>query len=252
MRNICLILEYLGTNYSGYQKQPHYKTIQGVLEDILSTVLRGKVTTIAAGRTDAGVHAYGQVVNFRTNSDIYLKKLQWSANCILPKDIAVKDIFEVTETFNARRDAISREYIYQIVNRPHKSAFLGEISLFYPWKLNFSAMEKASKYFLSTHDFSAFAHLEKGVKVSKIKTVHFIKLTKKEDLIVFSIIADSFLQHMVRIIVGTLLDVGTGKLKPSDIRDILDKMDRSRAGETAPPQGLILKAVNYPEYIKLK
>lgn len=252
MRNICLIIEYLGTNYSGYQKQPHYKTIQGVIEDVLSTVLRGEVTTIAAGRTDAGVHAYGQVANFRTKAETDLKKLQWSANCILPKDIAIKDIFEVSDTFNARRDAISREYIYQIVNRPYKSAFLGEISLFYPWKINFSAMEKAMKYFLSTHDFSAFAHIEKGLKLSKVKTVHSIRLTKKEDLIVLSIVADSFLHHMVRIMVGTLLDVGAGKLKPGDIRDILDKRDRSRAGETAPPQGLILKAVNYPDYVRVK
>lgn len=250
MRNIGMLLEYLGTNYAGYQKQTNQKTVQGVLEDTLSTILREKITTIAAGRTDAGVHAYGQVVNFRTTLDIDLKKLQWSANCILPKDISIKDIFEAVETFNARRDAISREYIYQVVNRPYKSAFLGEISLFYPWKLNFSSMEKASRQFMSTYDFSAFAHIEKDDRVSKVKTIYSVKLTKKDGLIVISIVADSFLHHMVRIIVGSLLDVGSGKLKPGNIQYIIDSKDRAKAGETAPSHGLILKTVSYPDDIK--
>lgn len=247
MRNIRLTIEYRGTNYSGFQKQPNVRTIQGVIEDTLKTILSENITTIGAGRTDAGVHAYGQVINFRTNSEISLKKLQWSANCLFPNDIVIKKAENVNETFNSRRDATAREYIYQILNRSYGSAFLGEISLFFPWKLNISAMQKATKHLLATHDFSSFCQHERGVEKNTVKTVQSANLHQQDDLIVFSIKADSFLYNMVRIITGTLLEVGTGKKHPDDLQEILESNDRSRAGETVSAQGLILKSVFYPK-----
>lgn len=252
MRNIRLIVEYLGTNYAGFQKQPKARTIQGALEDVVSTVLQEKITTIGAGRTDAGVHAYGQAVNFRTESKLSLKKLQWSINCLLPKDIAVRQIAVAPELFNSRRDAISREYVYQILNRPFRSAFLGEISLFHPWKLSLRAMEKAAKYLVSTQDFRSFCHFEKDITGDTTRTIQRISLNKQDDLITITIRADSFLHNMVRIIVGTLLEVGEGKRSPDDMVKILEAQDRSMAGETVLPQGLILKTVNYPADLEKK
>lgn len=243
-----MLVEYIGTNYAGFQKQPKAKTIQGVLEDTISTILRQDVTTIGAGRTDAGVHAYGQTVNFRTSAEIpNLSKFQWSLNCVLPPDISVKKIKGVPVTFNARRDAISREYVYQVLNRQNRSAFLSGISLFYPWKLNLKDMKKAAQHFISTHDFSAFYHKEAGVKVRAKKTIHTLTVSKKDDMITVFVNADSFLHNMVRIIVGTLLAVGAGKIDPADIPGIIESRERSKAGDTAPAHGLILKSVNYPD-----
>lgn len=251
MRNLGMVIEYLGTDYAGFQRQPNQRTIQGTLEESLATILREKVAIVAAGRTDAGVHAYGQVINLRTNAPIDLAKLQWSTNCILPKDISIKRIFTVPQNFNSRRDAISREYIYQIINRPYRSAFLGEIALFYPWELNIKEMEKAAKHFITTADFSSFAHIEKDVVKKKVKTINRLKIANKEGLLSVDICADSFLHNMVRIIVGTLLEVGAGRRKSNQIKSVIESKDRLQAGETAPPHGLILKAVNYPANINL-
>jgi tRNA pseudouridine38-40 synthase len=226
------------------------RTVQGALEEAVSTVLREKITTIGAGRTDAGVHAYSQVVNFRTESNENLKKLQWSINCLLPKDISIRQAALAPELFNARRDAISREYIYQILNRSYRSAFLGEISLFYPWKLSLKAMERASKHFVSTHDFRSFCHYEKEITGETVRTIQNIGISRQDDLITINIRANSFLHNMVRIIVGTMLEVGAGKRSPDDIPHIIEARDRSIAGETVQPHGLILKAVYYPAEIE--
>lgn len=246
MRNIGMVIEYLGTNYAGFQRQPHHRTVQGALEEGLATIVQDKISIVAAGRTDAGVHAYGQVINFRMTNPIDLERLQWSVNCILPKDIAVKKVFTVPEDFNARRAAISREYIYQIINRSYRSAFLGEISLFYPWHLNLKEMTKATKYFLTTADFSAFMRFEKDTHVNAIKTIEKLSVNEADGFITIEIRGNSFLHNMVRIIVGTILEVGTGKRKAKDIPEIIESRDRTRAGETVPPHGLILKSVNYP------
>lgn len=243
MRNIKLVLEYLGTNYHGFQKQPGLITIQSELERVLFLLLREKVSIVAAGRTDAGVHAKEQVASFKTSSAIDLGRLQWSANALLPVDIVVTDTEEVDSSFNARWSAVSREYTYFLLNRSHPSAFQAAWTYFFARPLDVGAMGEALQYLEGEHDFSAFT--SSSPRKHYIRNVFSAKCKREKDLILVRMEANSFLHNMVRIIVGTLLQIGMGKRLPAEMNKILKSKNRNQAGSTVPSRGLVLTGVKY-------
>ncbi|MDI6822387.1 MAG: tRNA pseudouridine(38-40) synthase TruA [Actinomycetota bacterium] len=245
MRNIKLVMEYKGTNYHGFQRQPNLPTIQGELEKTLSQILQENIVVKSAGRTDAGVHALHQVINFRTRSQIPLLRLQHSLNSLLPRDIAVKEAEEVDESFDARRNATSREYKYFIMNKDHPSPFFAEFSHFIASSLDIDAMQEAAKLFLGTHDFTAFC-VQSDIPKNPVRTIFEISCKKvHHDLLCIKIKADSFLHKMVRTIVGTLIRVGLGNLTLEQVAEIMEKKDRDRAGPTVPAKGLFLSNICY-------
>jgi len=244
MRNIKLVIEYKGTNYAGFQKQPDQPTIQEALEKALSMMLQEKVEIIAAGRTDAGVHAKGQVANLLTASDMDLGRMRWSANSLLPGDVVIKEAIQVSDNFHARRDAVSREYRYSILNRDYPSAFWNDFSYFYPRRLNAEAMQEAVRSLVGKHDFSSFCVAESRPD-NPVRHMQSISVERKNDFVHFDFQANAFVHNMVRVIVGTLVQVGAGELEPEKMRSILEAKDRTQAGPTAPAKGLVLVKVNY-------
>jgi len=261
MRNIKLTLEYDGTNYSGWQRQARQsvKTLQGEIERALSILLGEPIEVNAAGRTDAGVHAFGQVVNFITASNMTIRRIPYSLNALLPDDIAAKDAEEVPESFDARRDPEWREYRYYILNRSYRSVFVGRFVHHEARPLDVEAMNKAVGFLKGRHDFTSFftASDKNAVPVDNpVRTILEISCRRSADivwagepiegLVTLCVRAHAFLHNMVRIIAGTAIDVGLGKLSPSDIPAILEAKNRQAAGRTAPAKGLTLAKVKYP------
>lgn len=244
MPNIKLVLEYDGTAYHGWQRQINAPTVQGIIADKIHVVTKSKVNLIGAGRTDAGVHAVGQVASFRTEARLEPAAWQRALNSLLPPDIVVKEAKEVSEKFHARFSAKGKIYQYRILNCPHRSA-LDRLSVWHlPYRLNITAMKQAARNLLGQHDFAAFQGSEGETKTDRC---HLKRLTirRSGDLITITMEADRFLQHMVRNIVGTLVEVGRGKRKAQEVKHILQSRDRRLAGPTAPPQGLCLVEVKY-------
>jgi tRNA pseudouridine38-40 synthase len=247
MRNLKLLIEYDGTPYCGWQTQTRNKlkdSIQEILEGTLRKILQEKVKLTGSGRTDAGVHAAGQVANFKTASDIPPRKLQRALNSLLPDDIVIKGVKEVSLSFHSRYSAKSKRYRYTILNRPFSNAFSRNVVLFYPYPLDVRLMRKAAGSFVGKHDFSAFRNADKK-EASSVRRVKKLTLKKEGDYVHIDIEADGFLYNMVRSIAGTLLEVGRGKIKPCDVRKILRGRRRDLAGPTAPAKGLCLMAVRY-------
>lgn len=242
MRNIRLILEYDGTAFSGWQIQPGRRTVQGVLEEKLSELLKEDVTVIGSGRTDAGVHALGQVVNFKVAKDVPLRAFSEGLNRLLPRDMAVLDAREVHPDFHARFDARGRLYRYQIVST--RSPVRERFAWFVRYELEFAVLEKTSSKVLGRHDFTSFSSAQAEVENFTVN-VGKAKWRRKGDTLTFEIEADRFLHNMVRILVGTMVDMARGKMDASSFTDILRARDRRRAGRTAPPQGLFLVKVTY-------
>ncbi|MBN2516318.1 MAG: tRNA pseudouridine(38-40) synthase TruA [Deltaproteobacteria bacterium] len=245
MRNIKIIVEYDGTCYHGWQRQPNGSTIQQVLEEKIGTVTQEKVTLISSGRTDAGVHAVNQVANFRTETTINTENLLRGINSLLPADIVVKELSDVDETFHARYDAKSKSYFYQIYTSSIRTALYRNYTWHVYYLLDVSAMRKALLLLEGTHDFSSFCGADDDA-ADHIRTVMKADIEQRKDhLIIISLDADGFLRYMVRNVVGTLVDVGRGKTTVVDFSDIMVAQDRTKAGMTAPPQGLFLKEVRY-------
>lgn len=245
MRNIKIIVEYDGTCYHGWQRQPSDITIQQVLEEKIGTITQQKVTLISSGRTDAGVHAINQVANFRTETTINTDNLLRGINSLLPGDIVVKELFEVEETFHARYDAKSKSYFYQIYNSTIRTALHRNHTWHVYYPLDVNAMREALSLLKGTHDFSSFCGADDDA-ANHVRTVMKADIEQRNDhLIVISLEADGFLRYMVRNIVGSLADVGRGKTTVADFSDIMGAQDRTKAGMTAPPQGLFLKEVRY-------
>lgn len=253
-RNFKLVIEYDGTAYNGWQRQSNTLTIQtltiqGTIEDRLKRMTGESITLIGSGRTDAGVHATGQVASFcvetRLTSDVFAKGL----NSLLPPDIVIKDCAEVDKAFHARYDARSKVYDYRILNRPTPSALLRQYAWHIRRPLDLEAMRRAMLCLKGEQDFSAFeaSRRRTSPRSHAVRTVMDISLTGKDadGYVVFSIEANGFLRHMVRNIVGTLVNVGLGKILPEAFEDILLSKDRKQAGATAPPHGLFLKKVKY-------
>ncbi len=239
-----LLLEYDGTDYHGWQLQPNVRTLQGVLEEALATALRHPARLHAAGRTDAGVHALGQVATFRTERTIEPHELCRTLNALTPGDVSVREVAPVAETFDARRSATSRVYEYRIWNQPWRSAFWHRYTWHVPRALDLRAMQAAAAVLVGEGDFSAFRAADCDPESRTRRVIHS-GLTETDNLCTYRIQANAFLKHMVRTIVGTLVSVGVGDLTPDDVGRILAGRDRTRAGATVPPQGLCLVAVSY-------
>jgi tRNA pseudouridine38-40 synthase len=244
MPQFKLILEYEGTAYHGWQVQPGLPTIQGLLQEALAQIVEAPVQVTGAGRTDAGVHALGQVASFRADTPLDAPTLRRALNACLPRDIVVRWAEEVPAGFDARRSARSKMYRYSILCRDHPSAFLGRHSLYVSHPLEFAAMSRAAEHVIGAHDFSAF-RAGTCTAATPVRTVLQAAWRQDGDLWHFEITANGFLQHMVRILVGTLLEVGRGRRPPSHVGDVLASRDRRRAGKTAPPHGLCLVEVHY-------
>jgi tRNA pseudouridine38-40 synthase len=242
--HIKLIIEYDGTNFHGWQLQPDEPTIQGALEQALATILREPVRLRAAGRTDAGVHARGQVVAFRTAHAPELHLLCRSINALAGPDIAVLSAEAVPDDFDPRRDARARRYGYYIVNRPAPSPLWRYRAWHITFPLDVAAMDEAAQILVGEHDFSSFQDSDCDAK-SPIRRMLESRVRQDGDLVVYGVETTAFLRHMVRAIVGTLAAVGRGELSVAAFREIFAARDRRRAGKTAPAHGLYLEAVRY-------
>ena len=247
-RNIKLILEYDGTNYHGWQSQigSGMPTIQDTLEQALSALTDETIKTYSSGRTDAGVHALGHVANFKTESRIPPEAWAPALNHLLPNDIRVLMSEEVPEDFHARFSALGKFYNYRILNRREPSALYRKYAWHVNLRLNLKKMRLAAASFVGKHDFSAFRGSGCTAK-TPVRTIKAVVIKKTADFVEIGIEADAFLQHMARNIAGTLVEVGLGRFRPDDVKHMLTSRDRTKAGRTAPPQGLYLVKVYYPE-----
>lgn len=244
MRNIKLTIEYDGTRYYGWQRQPIGNTIQQEVEKAISKVIKEYVKVIGSSRTDSGVHAKGYVANFKTNVKMPAEKFRDAINCKLPRDIVIIKSEEVDLDFHARYSSKGKTYCYTILNREYPCAIDKDYVYYYRWKLNVEEMKKACKYFLGTHDFKAFQTPGGSVKTS-IRTISDLHIETNVDKIKIYISADGFLYNMVRIIVGTLILVGSNKIKEDFVKNIIESGVRQNAGKCAPANGLCLEKVFY-------
>ena len=244
MRNIKLTIEYDGTSYGGWQKQKNNRTIQQCIEEAIKLLTGEDVELIGSSRTDAGVHAKGMVANFITNSQIPADKFREAINTKLPDDIGIIKSEEVDRNFHSRYDSKGKTYCYTLVNRYEKVCIGRNYVYQVRDELNYDLMKEAAKYFLGKHDFKAFKTNGSSVKTS-VRTISGLELELKDDVIKIFVSADGFLYNMVRIIVGTLIEVGKGKIKPESIERIIKNGDRSKAGPCVPPNGLVLEKVFY-------
>jgi tRNA pseudouridine38-40 synthase len=251
VNKIVLVVEYDGRNYYGFQWQAKLPTIQSELEGAIRRVTGESSRVMAASRTDTGVHARGQVVSFQTKSGLTPQVLVRALNYYLPRDIAVKGAYKVSMDFNVRRDAVSREYDYYILNSSTRSPLFEGFAYFVPNKLNTRVMNKACKFLEGEHDFASFA-TAMGKLISTVRMVYKAKVTKKGDLVTYQVRASSFLPHQVRNTVGLLIRVGLGKVGLDEFRQILEAKVLGLAGPTAPAYGLCLTKVNYAGNMELK
>ncbi len=244
MANIKLTIQYEGTNYIGWQKQPKGDSIQREIEKAIKQITGEEVDLIGSGRTDSGVHAIGQVANFHTNSSIPPDRFMYALNSKLPEDISIVKSEEVAKDFHSRYDAIGKRYKYLIYNHPIRNPLYRRFvyHVFYP--LDYHEMNKGIRYFIGTHDFTSFMSANSNVD-NPIRRIDQSFLSREGDLIIFSIEGNGFLYNMIRIIVGTLVEIGRGVMKPHNIPHIIESKNRELAGPTAPPQGLYLEKVYY-------
>jgi tRNA pseudouridine38-40 synthase len=244
MRNIKLVIEYDGTHYCGWQVQKNALSIQQVLQKAIEDLAGHSIKLTGSSRTDAGVHAKGMTANFFTECGIPVKSFPPAINTRLPHDIVVIDAEEMEESFHSRYSSTGKRYSYTIINRAMPTALLRNYAAHVYPELDTARMERACSCFLGTHDFSAFKS-SGGAKRNPIRTIRLLQMEKTGDIIKIHIEADGFLYNMVRIIAGTLIEVGLGKIEPHEVPDIIDSLDRKRAGKTAPAQGLCLERVYY-------
>ncbi|HHW38686.1 MAG TPA: tRNA pseudouridine(38-40) synthase TruA [Bacillales bacterium] len=245
MNRLKCTIAYDGTNFSGFQVQPNGRTVQGDIEKALYKLHKGEEIRIhPSGRTDAGVHAHGQVIHFDSPLSIPIDRYQMALNTLLPDDIVVDAVENVTADFHARYNVMKKEYRYFLLNQKERDVFRKNHSYYYPYALNLERIIEAAEYLLGTHDFTSFCST-KSDKENKIRTIEEIEIWKESNEIVFRFVGNGFLYNMVRIIVGTLLKVGQGKLEPEDIKVIIEEKNRKAAGKTAPPHGLHLWKVWY-------
>lgn len=244
MKNIRLTIEYDGKDFNGWQKQPNKLNIQGEIERAIEEITGEKVDLIASGRTDAGVHALAQMANFKTNSNLPVKKYPIALNTKLKKSIRIQKAEEVEEDFHSRYHCKQKTYRYVINNSEQGSSIYRNLEYFVPNKLNVEKMQEAVKYFEGEHDFKAFKASGTSSK-SSVRIIYKAKVEKQGDRIIIELTGNGFLYNMVRIIAGTLVDVGLEKIEPDEIPEIIENGERSRAGKTLPPQGLYLVKVEY-------
>ena len=244
MRNIKLIIEYDGKGFNGWQKQPDRLNIQGEIEKAIEEITGEKVDLTASGRTDAGVHSLGQTANFKTDSKIPTEKFAKAINSRLKKSIVIKSAEEVDEKFHSRYSVKSKTYRYIINNSENGTAIYRGLEYHVPMKLDYEKMNEAIKYFIGEHDFKAFKASGTSSK-SSVRKILDGNVRKEGERVIIEVTGTGFLYNMVRIISGTLLDVGLGKIKPEKIPEIIKDGDRKKSGKTLPPSGLFLMNVMY-------
>ncbi len=243
MRNIKLIIEFDGTDFNGWQRQPEGRTVQGVLEDAVHAVFGQPAGVVGAGRTDTGVHAHYYPCNFQVDSNLSTTRMVAALSAHLPEDIVVKSAQDVAESFHSRFDALSRRYIYRI--SPGRTALWRRVYHTPRYRLDAAAMALAAGSFRGRHDFTSFTPTIN--EVNPVCDVLVIGVDEGDALITLTIEADRFLHNMVRVIVGTLIDVGRGHITVEQMESILCRKDRREAGPTAPARGLALAFVRYPD-----
>jgi tRNA pseudouridine38-40 synthase len=251
MRKIKLLLEYDGTAYHGWQIQKEGLTIQGILEDRVLRITGERSRVTSASRTDAGVHALGQVAVFRTEVSLDMATLKRALNAVLPPDIRVLETSVAEDSLRPRDDALEKSYFYLIAHRGESSAFLHRYTWHVPYKLDLLAMSRAADFFVGRHDFSSFMGAGSGIKeifsmrIEELGKIAFMTADLKGSFIKITTAANGFLRHMVRNIVGTLVETGRGRMSPDEMKIILESRDRKRAGRTAPPNALFLENIRY-------
>ncbi len=244
-RNFKLTIEYDGSAFHGWQRQSSDPTIQGTIEAALGKMTRSSISLIGSGRTDAGVHAAGQIANFHCDTALTPQTFIKGLNSLLPDDIVIKACLEVGDSFHARYDAKSKTYVYRICNASLPSAIGRQYSWHVRKKLDTEMMKAAIDYFVGTHDFKSFEGAG-SPRSTTIRKIMAATLEAKDGAtLLFTVKADGFLRFMVRNIVGTLVDVGGGRISPDDVPAILASKDRNLASATAPPHGLFLMQVDY-------
>lgn len=257
MKNIKLLIEYDGADYHGWQRQKDHTTLQEIIEDRLFRITGEDAALISASRTDAGVHAIGQVASFKTNSNLEPMTLQRALNATLPEDIRILNAEETAAAFHPRYDALSKSYFYIIANTNFSSAFLYRYAWRVPYTLDLDEMKKAGDSLLDRHDFSAFRGAGCGAKstlreitsltIEKISSIDFMTAVINGNFIKIKVEANAFLRHMVRNIVGTLVEIGRGEMTLNSVSEAIKLKDRKKTGPTAPAHGLFLEKVSYPD-----
>lgn len=244
MNNYKLVLAYDGSRYNGFQAQKNSEnTIQQAIEFGLDEIFSKEIKIIASGRTDAGVHAENQVINFKIDEELDLSNFLTVINKKLPGSISIKEITKMPEDFHARFDAKSKVYEYRILNSPYPNPFLRKYTYFYPETLDIEQMEKAAQLFIGKHDFRGFS--SGSGKKSTTREIYDIKIERDKDMVKIIYHGNGFLYNMVRILTGTLIQISEDTLSEADILKVFEKNERGIAGFTAPPQGLFLKEVIY-------
>lgn len=245
MRNIRLLLQYEGGRYQGWQRQKSTdNTIQGKLETLLSKMCGEEIELQASGRTDAGVHAKGQVANFQTNCAMSVEEMQVYINRYLPEDIAVVQVTEASARFHSRLHAVGKKYRYLVINSDISDVFLRRYALQHPEALDEAKMRRAADYLLGEHDFQAFTSLKKSKK-STVRRIDVVDIKRAANVLEFTFEGNGFLHHMVRILMGTLLEVGRGEREPESVKQLLEGGKREDAGFLVPAKGLTLMEVYY-------
>lgn len=249
MRNIKMLIQYDGARYKGWQKQnikgTSVSTIQDKLEKVLAKMTGEEIQVVGCGRTDTGVHADNYVANFKTDSHEHISEFKKYLLTYLPEDIVIKDMMNCSERFHSRLNVVSKSYEYTIDNNPYCDAFMRRYAYHIEEKLDVNKMRAASKVLLGTHDFQSFTSLKPKKGKTTVRTINSIDITEKNNIIKIRFNGNGFLLNMVRILSGTLIDVGLGKLSASDVEAILESKTRSEAGVKAPAKGLCMTGVEY-------
>ena len=244
MKRYAGLLEYDGTDFAGWAAQPELRTVEGVLTEALETILRQPIKLSVAGRTDAGVHASGQVISFSAETDLRPAIISYKTTAVLPKDVALRRCVAANGDFDARRDAKSRTYEYRLVNDETRSPLERHRAAYTPKRLDLDLLRRAGQLVEGTHDFTAFTPT-KGYHVRFERVVTHSRWTRRGDLLTYRISADSFLYGMVRALVGTMLEVASGKRDLTELGRLLSDGERSEAGPAVPSHGLTLVGVGY-------
>lgn len=239
-----MILEYDGTNFYGWQRQSHSRSVQGEIEKVLSKILKTEVTIDGAGRTDAGVHAFGQVATFGADLPMGLKRLRYVMNNFLPKDIRVVELSFEEDEFHARYSAIGKTYVYKVINGEEANVFTTNYRYHYPYKIEDEKIKEAIALLEGTHDFSSFMASGSSAQ-NPIRTIHNIEYIRQGDLIDIVFTGDGFLYKMVRLLTAFLLEIGQGRIPISVVEKLLKNPTRQYTSKVAPAMGLYLKAVYY-------
>lgn len=246
MKRVKMVVAYDGTNYCGWQVQPNGITIEEVLNRSLSNLLGEKIEVMGASRTDSGVHSLGNVAVFDTNTRMPADKIAFALNQRLPEDIVVQGSCEVPSDWHPRYQESTKTYEYRILNRTFRMPTRRLDTYFYHYPLDVEQMSEAASYLVGTHDFASFCAANAQVK-STVRTIYSCTAQKENDIITIRVTGNGFLYNMVRIIAGTLIEVGAGKRRPEEIKDILAAENRDAAGPTAPAQGLTMMGIEYEQ-----